>query len=243
MSSDFKNYYYLLEAKDRNLLDKTIEYLQKKKKILLISTSNRPESLKEEEMPKSMQLARYIQSQLSDKTLLMDAAHMTIHDCTGHVSFKNNDCGVKAALLKDKDKNPSGCLRCWTSFHMKDDELWKIVKELLESEAVIFFGSVRWGQTNAVYQRLIERLTWLESRHTTLGEDNIVKNIDAGIILTGQNWYGSDVIHTQKEVFKFFGFKVPEQLSWNWQFTKDKHDESLKTYKASFKGFEKDFAL
>ena len=190
-----------------------------------------------------MMLAKYIQDKLSDRTLLMDAAHMTIHDCTGHVSFKNNDCGVKAALLKDKDKNPSGCLRCWTSFHMKDDELWKIVKELLESEAVIFFGSVRWGQTNAVYQRLIERLTWLESRHTTLGEDNVVKDIDAGVIFTGQNWYGSDVIHTQKEVLKFFGFKVPEQLSWNWQYTKDKYDESLKSYKASFKGFEKDFDL
>jgi hypothetical protein len=243
MSLDFKNYYYLLEAKDRNLLDKTIEYLQKKKKILLISTSNRPESMKEEEVPKSMMLARYVQSQLSDKTLLMDAAHMTIHDCTGHVSFRHNDCGVKAALLKDKDKNPSGCLRCWTSFHMKDDELWKIVKELLESDAVIFFGSVRWGQVNAVYQRLIERLTWLESRHTTLGEDNVIKDIDAGIILTGQNWYGADVIHTQKQVLKFFGFKVPEQLSWNWQYTKDKYDESLKTYKASFKGFEKDFDL
>jgi hypothetical protein len=178
MSLDFKNYYYLLEAKDRNLLDKTIEYLDKKKKILLISTSNRPESLKEEEVPKSMQLARYIQSQLSDKTLLMDAAHLNIYDCTGHVSFKTNDCGVKAALLKDKDKNPSGCLRCWTSFHMKDDELWKIVKELLESNAVIFFGAVRWGQMNAVYQRLIERLCWLEARHTTLGENNVIKDID-----------------------------------------------------------------
>jgi hypothetical protein len=94
-----------------------------------------------------------------------------------------------------------------------------------------------------VYQRLIERLTWLEARHTTLGEDNVIKDIDAGIILTGQNWNGSEVVETQKSVFKFFGFKVPEQLSWNWQFTKDKYDESLKTYKASFKGFEKDFEL
>ena len=126
---------------------------------------------------------------------------------------------------------------------MKDDELWKIVKELLESDCVIFFGSVRWGQVNAVYQRLIERLTWLEARHTTLGEDNVIKDIDAGIILTGQNWNGLEVVETQKSVFKFFGFKVPEQLSWNWQFTKDKYDESLKTYKASFKGFEKDFEL
>ena len=243
MSADFKKYYYLLQKVEQKQLDKTIEYLQNKKKILLISTSNRPESLKEEEMPKSMMLAKYIQSKLSDRTLLMDAAHMTIHDCTGHVSFKNNDCGVKAALLKDKDKNPSGCLRCWTSFHMKDDELWKIVKELLESDAVIFFGSVRWGQANAVYQRLIERLTWLESRHTTLGEDNIVKDIDAGIILTGQNWYGSDVAHTQKEVLKFFGFNVPEQLTWNWHYTIDIYYESLRNYNESFKWFDKDFDI
>lgn len=243
MSTDFKKYYYLLEKAEQKQLDKTVEYLQNKKKILLISTSNRPESMKEEEMPKSMMLAKCIQDKLPDRTLVMDAAHMTIHDCTGHVSFRHNDCGVKAALLKDKDKNPSGCLRCWTSFHMKDDELWKIVNELLVSNCVIFFGSVRWGQVNAVYQRLIERLTWLEARHTTLGEDNVIKNIDAGIILTGQNWNGSEVVETQKKVFKFFGFKVPEQLSWNWQFTKDKHDESLKTYKASFKGFNKDFEL
>lgn len=243
MSANFKKYYYLLEKAEQKQLDKTVEYLQNKKKILLISTSNRPESMKEEEMPKSMMLAKCIQDKLPDRTLVMDAAHMTIHDCTGHVSFRHNDCGVKAALLKDKDKNPTGCLRCWTSFHMKDDELWKIVNELLVSNCVIFFGSVRWGQVNAVYQRLIERLTWLEARHTTLGEDNVIKDIDAGIILTGQNWNGSEVVETQKKVFKFFGFKVPEQLSWNWQFTKDKYDETLKTYKDSFKGFEKDFEL
>jgi multimeric flavodoxin WrbA len=243
MSNTFKNYYNLLEKVEQKRLDKTIEHLSKKKKILLISTSNRPESLKEEEVPKSMILARYIQQELSEKTLLIDAAHLTIHDCTGHVSFKENDCGVKAALLKDKDKNPSNCLRCWTSFHMKDDELWKIVTPLLESDAVVFFGSVRWGQMNAVYQRIIERLSWLESRHTTLSESNIIKDIDAGIILTGQNWNGENVLDTQKQVLKFYGFKVPEALSWNWQFTKDKYDESLKSYKDSFKGFEKDFDL
>jgi hypothetical protein len=96
---------------------------------------------------------------------------------------------------------------------------------------------------NAVYQRLIERLCWLESRHTTLGEDNVIKDIDAGIILIGQNWNGDNVLSVQKQVLKFYGFKVPEQLSWNWQFTKDKHDESLKSYKQSFKVFEKDFTL
>jgi hypothetical protein len=32
MSADFKKYYYLLEKAEQKQLDKTIEYLQKKKK-------------------------------------------------------------------------------------------------------------------------------------------------------------------------------------------------------------------
>jgi hypothetical protein len=107
-------------------------------------------------------------------------------------------------LLKDKDKNPSGFHRCWASINNKDDELWKISKPLFESDVVIFFGSVRWGQTNSFYQKLIERLTWIENRRTTLGEGNIVEKIDAGIILLGQNWNGRRVLNDQKEVFKFF---------------------------------------
>ena len=54
---------------------------------------------------------------------------------------------------------------------------WKISKELFDSNAVIFFTSVRWGQANMFHQKLIERLTWIENRHTTLGESNIVENI------------------------------------------------------------------
>jgi multimeric flavodoxin WrbA len=50
----------------------------------------------------------------------------------------------------------------------KDDELWKISKPLFEADVVIFFSSIRWGQTNSYYQKIIERLTWLENRHSTL---------------------------------------------------------------------------
>jgi multimeric flavodoxin WrbA len=240
MSSNFKDYYFLLENKERKLLDKTIDYLTKKNKVLLVCTSNRPET--SEEVAKSTRLAQYIQTRLAEKCTLIDASRLTIHDCTGHVSFSEcNDCGIKKVALKDKEKNPTGYHRCWTSFYSEDDELWKITKVLFESDAVVFFGSVRWGQANGVYQRLIERLTWIENRHATLGESNIVKDIDAGIILTGQNWYGEQVLHTQKDVLKFFGFKVPGALSWNWQFLRNSKDESQESYKKALPAFKKEF--
>ena len=143
--------------------------------------------------------------------------------------------------MNDKFKNPSGFHRCWASINNKDDELWKISKALFESDCIVFFGSVRWGQANSIYQKLIERLTWIENRHSTLGEEKIVKNIDAGIILVGQNWNGKNVVKTEKEVLKFFGFNVISDLCWNWQYTKDYNDESEKSYKRGIKEFEKTF--
>lgn len=121
--------------------------------------------------------------------------------------------------------------------------MWKISKELFESDVVLFFGSVRWGQMNAYYQKLIERLSWIENRHSTLNEENIVKNIEAGIIITGQNWNGEDVLKTQKDVLKFYGFKVPEYLSFNWQYTQDSKDETNKSYKDAIKKFLKYFKI
>ena len=145
--------------------------------------------------------------------------------------------------LKDKDKNPSGHHRCWASINEKDDELWKISKELFESNAVIFFTSVRWGQASMFYQKLIERLTWIENRFATLGESNIVENIQSGFICTGQNWKGMDVVDTQKRVHTFYGFKPNDNFYWNWQFTNKITDESEKSYEEAFPSFVKKFDL
>jgi multimeric flavodoxin WrbA len=109
--------------------------------------------------------------------------------------------------------------------------LYKIANPLFEADTVMFFGSVRWGQMNAYYQKLIERLSWLENRHSTLKEENIIKDKDAGIIVTGQNWNGKLVVETQKQVLKFFGFKVQDSLCWNWQYTQNSYDETQKSYK------------
>ncbi|CAB4143377.1 hypothetical protein UFOVP450_124 [uncultured Caudovirales phage] len=226
-------------------LQATIKYLDKKDSVLLLTTSNRYQIPGEDkDVPKSTLLAQVVQKALGDKAIIMDVSEMTIHNCEGNVSRKDgNSCGPKDALLKDKAKNPSGYHRCWASINNDDDELWKITKDLFESDAVVFFGSVRWGQVNAFYQKLIERLTWIENRHTTLGEDNIIKDIDAGFICTGQNWNGQNVVGIQKQVHAFFGFKTPSELYWNWQFTKDENDESQRSYKASYAAFDKDFNI
>lgn len=220
-----------------------VDYLKDKEKILFITTSNRWEG--DKELPKSSQLAWHIESFLVDKNItIIDASKLKIHFCEGNVSrMEGNNCGVKESALKDKEKNPTGNHRCWASINNKDDELWKITKPLFEADAIVFFVSVRWGQANAVYQTLIERLNWIENRFTTLQEDNIVKGKDAGIIVVGQNWNGIEVLKTQKEVLEFYGFNTPEELCFNWQYTDDELDETQKSYKAAPKAFERAFDM
>jgi multimeric flavodoxin WrbA len=221
---------------------KTIDYLRDKNKVLLLTTSNRWSGHKDDSA-KSTQLAFKIQEILGkEKVTVIDTTKLNIFPCEGNVSSKwGNHCGTKDSVLKDKEKNPSGYHRCWASINNKSDELWKITKELFESDCVVFFASIRWGQANGYYQKLIERLTWIENRHSTLGESNIVKNIDSGFIAVGQNWNGKHVTETQREVLKFFGFNTPESLYWNWQFTDNKLDETNRSYNKAIKVFDNTF--
>ena len=223
-------------------VNKIIEHLKGKEKVLFLTTSNRWEGDKEK--PKSTLLAEFIKSKAGDKVEIIDVSKLNIYCCEGNVSKSDgNNCGVKDSALKDKEKNPTGNHRCWASINNKDDELWKVSKPLFESDCIMFFISVRWGQTNSVYQKLIERLNWLENRHTTLKEDNIIVDKEVGIIALGQNWNGETVINTQKQVLNFYGFKVVDDLCFNWQFTKDAKDESQKSYKEAPKAFEKVFGI
>lgn len=225
----------------------TIDYLRGKNKILLLTTSNRWSKHKED-VPKSTQLAIKIQELLGkEKVNLIDTTKLNIFPCEGNVSsnreFGGNHCGTHKALLKDKEKNPSGYHRCWASVNEKNDELWKITKELFESDCVVFFASIRWGQANGYYQKLIERLTWIENRQSTLGESNIVKDIDVGFIAVGQNWNGRIVTKTQKDVLHFFGFKTPDELFWNWQFTDNALDETIRSYNKAINTFDNTFEI
>jgi len=218
---------------------KTLDYLKKKNKILFLTTSNRWKDSPTKEKAKSTKLAYKMAEELGDKVTLLEIPLLNIFPCHGNVSTDHgNVCGLKDAAVQDKEKNPDGNLRCWVAFSNKDDELWKVTKELFQADTVVFFGSIRWGQMNGFYQKLIERLTWLENRHTTLGEDNILEGKDVGIIAVGQNWNGENVIQTQKKVLEFFGFNVVDDLCWNWQFSTDENDESQESYKQAIKTFQ-----
>jgi len=223
-------------------IQKTLDILNKKNKVLLLSCSNRYNWDENNiDVPKSTIIAMYLKEQLRDKAVLIDIPKLNIVPCEGNVSRKDgNTCGVLKAMLKDKSKNPTGNHRCWASFNNPDDELWKVSKELFQSDTVVFFSSIRWGQTNMYYQNLIERLTWIENRFTTYGESNLVENIETGFICVGQNWNGEVVNETQKKVHEFYGFKPNNDLYWNWQYTTDVYDETQESYKKAYPKFIKD---
>lgn len=218
-------------------LDRMYKFLKKnnKKKVLFLTTSNRWSG--DKELPKSSTIAEEISKKFTNIEII-DVAKLKIFPCEGNVSTKRgNTCGLKEAMLKDKDKNPTGNIRCWASLNNKSDEMYKVANSIFESDIVVFFGSIRWGKMNSIYAELIERLTWLENRHTTLNESNLLKDKKAGIVATGHNWNGKEAIKLEKEVLSFFGFQTPDELSFNWQWTNDKNDESKKGYLESFGDF------
>lgn len=231
----------LLKSYQRKFLS-ALDYLRTKDKPLFLLTSNRWEGESTKDIPKSSQLAFAFAKRLKPKHVeIVDVSHLRIYPCEGNVSsVVGNKCGVRGAVLRDHKKDPSGCHRCWASINNADDELWKVSRPLLKSDCVVFFGSIRWGQMNSYYQKLIERLTWLENRHATLNESNLLSRIDAGIIAVGHNWNGGAAVKTQKQVLSFFGFRVKEALCWNWEFT-DANNESLQSYSDAIKAFAKTF--
>lgn len=221
-----------------------IEELSSMRKVLFITTSTRSDFVSEKgEKPKSTQLAEHLADILNrkgtTKVEIINAPSLKIHDCLGCVSELNgNMCGVEAARVKDTEKNPTGNLRCWASHDYEDDELWKIVNPLYESDAVVFFSSQRWGSANAIYQRIIERLDWIENMHSTLGEPSTISGKKAGFVLIGQNWRVKETLEVQKQVLDFYGFDTPSNLFLGWQFTRDSNDESEGSYKAAPQAFD-----
>ena len=224
-------------------LKKLYNYLKKnqKKKILFLTTSNRWEG--DKELPKSSIIADELIKKLgSERIELINVAKLKIFPCEGNVSTKRgNTCGLKDAKLDDDKKNPTGHIRCWASLNNKSDEMYKVANAIFDADIVIFFGSIRWGKMNSIYGELVERLTWLENRHNTLGESNLLKNKEVGVIAVGHNWNGEESVKLEKQVLGFFGFKTPDVLSFNWQWTKDKFDESKKGYLQEFGDFLKEF--
>ena len=227
-----------------NVLVDTIKELRKYKKVLLLTCSNRGEKVSETQLPKSSILAKIIHQNLEDSDLL-DVTKLKIYPCEGNVSrMEGNVCGVKEALLEDEEKNPSGYHRCWASIHNPDDELWMVSKKLFESDCVVFFASVRWGSANMFYQKLIERLNWINNRYIPYGEPNIIKNTGSGFIIVGQHVYGDKICELQYSNHEYYGFDVNKKLYWNWT-AEDVNfdDETLEGYIESYPEFLEEFKI
>ena len=222
----------------------TIETLKRFDKVLFLTCSNRYKDILETQTPKSTILAEVI-SQKLDNVTIINVPDLNIHPCEGNVSREDgNKCGLKEALLKDKEKNPSGYHRCWASIHNPDDELWKISKELFESDCVIFFSSVRWGAANMFYQKLIERLNWINNRYIPYGESNIIKDTTSGFICVGQHEYADKICELQFENHKYYGFDAYEDLYWFWNAEDiDYNDETLQGYLESYPEFFEEFHI
>lgn len=233
-----------MKQNDFFLLKNTIDQLRSYKKVLLLTCSNRGIEVSKTQLPKSSILARVINSNLNNSSII-DVTKLKIYPCEGNVSrIDGNVCGVKDALLNDPLKNPTGLHRCWASVHNPDDELWKISKELFESDCVVFFASVRWGAANMFYQKLIERLNWINNRFIPYGEENIIKKITSGFIIIGQLAYGEDIVKLQYSNHEYYGFKVNKELYWNWNAEDIMiDDETLQGYIDSYPTFFKDFNL
>lgn len=220
-----------------------IRYLGTKNDILLLTTSTRYDE-HIWDVPKTTQLAHCIKGRLHEagkRVTLLDVPTLTIHTCEGNISgTRGNNCGVPDAKLPDRRKNPTGHHRCWASINNKDDQLYKVSRALFGSHAAVFFVSVRWGQTNSVYQRLLERLSWIENRVTSLGEAPIpqLKKLEVGIVLFGHNWNDAQVLRTQIQNFKWFGWKTPAALSFCWQYTRDADEESPESYLRAIDEFD-----
>ena len=228
------------------VVKKTVDYLKGKSNILFLTTSNRYD--KENDQPKSTALAYNIAAQirlLSSATVsVIEIPQLKIYPCEGNVSSKGgNNCGVIGSTLQDKVKNPTGNIRCWAAYNNQDDEIYKVANAIFDADVVVFFASVRWGQANSFYQKLIERLNWIENRRTTLQQGDVIKGKEAGFICIGQNWNDSVVCNTQKKVLGYYGFRTPQQLFWCWQYTSDADDESASSYKKAIPAFEKTFKI
>jgi multimeric flavodoxin WrbA len=216
-----------------NVLIDTIKELRKYKKVLLLTCSNRGQEVSETQLPKSSILAKIIHQNLEDSDLL-DVTKLKIYPCEGNVSrMEGNVCGVKEALLEDEEKNPSGYHRCWASIHNPDDELWMVSKKLFESDCVVFFASVRWGSANMFYQKLIERLNWINNRYT-----------GSGFIIVGQHQYGEEIVKLQYDNHDYYGFKTNKKLYWNWNAEDIEYDdETLEGYIESYPEFLEEFKI
>ena len=82
-------------------IKQTLDILKDKKKVLLLSCSNRYNwDEKNIDTPKSKMIAMYLKEELGNNAVLIDVPELKILPCEGNVSRKDgNSCGLLKAIL------------------------------------------------------------------------------------------------------------------------------------------------
>jgi len=131
--------------------------------------------------------------------------------------------------------NPdAGPYRCWAHVEsMKDpdkyggaDQMPVIYDALAWADLVLWSTSTRWGSHSALMQRIIERMDTLENRGASWGEPYPLRGKRVGTIVGGLHWKSLAVAAHLTEVWRWYGFPVPEQNgAYVWQRTADPYFE------------------
>jgi hypothetical protein len=83
-----------VDIKFKNQLQKAVDYLNTKNKVLLLTTSNRGDLSSKDgsDSPKSTRIAEVMQRTLGgDKCTLIDVSKLKIYSCEGNVSSKDGN--------------------------------------------------------------------------------------------------------------------------------------------------------
>jgi len=90
----------LVQDKGAKKLKETLDILKDKKRVLLLSCSNRYNwDPKKINIPKSKIIAMYLNEELGDKSTFIDVSELKIFPCEGNVSREEgNPCGLMKAL-------------------------------------------------------------------------------------------------------------------------------------------------
>ncbi len=81
-------------------IKKTLDILKDKKKVLILSCSNRYNWDEDNiDIPKSKAIAMYLDDELGNNSTLLDVSELNIVPCEGNVSRKDgNSCGVEVFI-------------------------------------------------------------------------------------------------------------------------------------------------
>lgn len=189
-------------------------------KILLISTTTHSDNSTSRRILSV--ISNYLESR-GHHILYINAADLHIVDNQSCYAGGKSNCASYEA----------GKYRCWAHKLSHDnpeefggaDQMGDIYDGIESADVVIFSTSVRWESHSALLQKIIERMTTLQNRHTVYGEPNPLLHKKCGVIVTGHNSKAQSVASHLLNVLQWIGFDTNIYRQIVWQNNTNLHSE------------------